>query len=65
MTLNCSVWRACDYCCCELFVCMSSGGNEEAISLFTMQHSAGAKEDRHTKAFNNILNMDRSRRVSP
>ncbi len=37
---------------------MSSGGNEEAISLFTMQHSAGTKEDRHTKAFNNVLNMD-------
>lgn len=44
---------------------MSRGGNEEAISLFTMQHSAGAKEDRHTKASNNVLNMGRSRRVSP
>lgn len=44
---------------------MSSGSNEEAISLFTMQHSAGVKEDRHTKAFNNVLNMDRSRRLSP
>ncbi|KAG7244907.1 hypothetical protein INR49_024304 [Caranx melampygus] len=46
---------------CEAF----RQGNEEAISLFTMQHSAGAKEDRHTKASNNILNMDRSRRGSP
>lgn len=29
-------------------LCMSSGGNEGAIALFTMQHSAGAEEGRHT-----------------
>lgn len=65
VTLNCSTWRASDMFCCELFVCVSPGGNEEDISLFSMQRSAAAKEDGRTKALNNILNMDCSGRVSP
>lgn len=64
--LNCFLWRVC-VCVWSVrlrAVCLH-GGNDEDISLFSMRRSAGREEDGHIKAFNNVLNMDCSRRVGP